>query len=304
MRSGAAETLALQRVAPGVYVHLGDPAVPSPLNRGRVANRGVLVGPTGIVLINTGASREDGEALLEAASVPIVVAIDTQATPYQVLGNSALASRGIPVIAHRATSVFMTQNCVACIRSAADQVGAGRLGTTSVSHPSWLIDRTTELTLGGRRLALLDLGWTVQPGAIAVLDHESGILFSGNQADFDVLPEVRTAHLDTWQAALRTLRQRDIKLVVPGHGPVGKPERLDEVASYLHQLEADTEAAYRAGIDLQQASATVGAEPFRGWAGYARLQPINVHFVYLGLERADLDALHGAEGTGNSSRGP
>jgi glyoxylase-like metal-dependent hydrolase (beta-lactamase superfamily II) len=290
-----APALVLTRVAPGVYVQLGDPALPSPANRGRVANRGVLVGPTGIVLVNTGASREDGEALIAAATavapLPVVAAIATQATPDQVLGNAALAGHGIPVIAHRATDRFMVQNCTACIHATVDQVGAGPLSTTRMSRPSWLIDHSMTLELGGRTLELLDFGWTVQPGAIAVLDRTSGVLFAGNLADFDVLPEVRTARLEPWLEALRALRERRITLVVPGHGPIGAPSRLDEVATYLTQLGTATTAAYRNGVDLARASATIGADRYRGWAGYERLQPSNVHFVYLGLERADLDTL-------------
>jgi len=293
--AAAPAVLALDQVAPGVYVQRGEVAPASAANRGRVANRGVLVGPTGIVLVNTGASRGDGEALVAAvrrlATQPIVAAIDTQATPDQVLGNSAIAALGVPIIAHRATDAFMARNCPACIRAADADIGTRPAASTRIARPSWLIDGSTDLTLGGRSLSLLHFGWTAQPGAIAVLDRATGILFTGNLADFDVLPDVRAARVAAWRDALQALRRLDPARVVPGHGPVAGAERLAEVARYLGELQDATAAAYRRGVDLQQATRTVGADAFRGWVGYDRLQPSNVHFTYLALEHAELDAV-------------
>ena len=90
-----------------MYVQRGADAAASTANRGAVANLGVLIGPTGVIVVNTGSSRAHGAALLAAVARltdrPVVLAINTQASPDQVLGNSTLTQRGIAILAHRDT---------------------------------------------------------------------------------------------------------------------------------------------------------------------------------------------------------
>ncbi|HUN92490.1 MAG TPA: hypothetical protein VMU33_10560 [Burkholderiaceae bacterium] len=285
----------LERLAPGVYVQRGAVEAASAANRGRIANRGILVGRFGVVMVNTGASTQDAEALIAATArltpLPIVAAIDTQATPDAVLGNGALAARGIPVIAHRETDAFMVRNCAACIGATIERTGDSALRAIRPSRPSWLVDTSRRLELGGRTVDLLYFGWTEQPGAIAVLDVASGVLFSGGLADFDVVPDIRAARTAAWRAALGRLEAIHPSLVVPAHGPPAAPARLGEVDRYLAALESETLAAYRDGIDLQQAESSVQVESFAGWLGYRERQPSNVHFAYLEIERRELQVL-------------
>jgi glyoxylase-like metal-dependent hydrolase (beta-lactamase superfamily II) len=277
----------LEAVAPGVYVQRGEGPPPY------TANRGVLIGPTGVLVVNPGRSRADGAALLAAIArltpLPVVLAIDTQATPDAVLGNAAFAMRGVPILAHRATATFMAHNCAACVADFAQQGGTPP-DATPVAAPNWLIDASTSIEPGGRAIDVLHFGWTEQAGTLAVFDRASGVLFTGNLARFDNLPDVRVARLPAWRAALQQLQDHAARRVVPGHGPVGGPARLAEVAGYLRQLDEACTAAYAAGTSLQDAVATVAAPAFRDWIGYAERQPRNVHFTYLELERAELDA--------------
>src|SRR5207253_7020435 len=129
----------LHELAPGVYVQRGADETASTVNRGAVANLGVLVGPSGVVVVNTGSSAEHGAALLAAVARltdrPVVLAIDTQASPDQVLGNSAFSGRGIPVLAHRDTAAFMHEHCDACVaRSEERRVGKGYGSRWSTAH--------------------------------------------------------------------------------------------------------------------------------------------------------------------------
>src|ERR1700758_2549542 len=64
----AADYGPLQLVAPGVFIQRGADEAPSTANRGAVANLGVLVGATGVIVVNTGSSAEHGAALLAAVA--------------------------------------------------------------------------------------------------------------------------------------------------------------------------------------------------------------------------------------------
>jgi hypothetical protein len=78
--------------------------------------------------------------------------------------------------------------------------------------------------------------------------------------------------------------------VVPGRGPAGAPERLDEVADYLDQLARVTRRAYDDGIGLAAAPARVELPRFERWAMYEAIHRRNAHFQYLRLEAQELAA--------------
>jgi glyoxylase-like metal-dependent hydrolase (beta-lactamase superfamily II) len=282
----------LEPVAPGVYVQRGADEAPGVGNRGAVANLGVIVGTTGVVVVNTGSSRAHGAALLariaQLTSKPVVLAIDTQASPDQVLGNAAFAERGIPILAQRETDTFMREHCSACVADVKSRADTPALAATSIAWPTRLIDGGQIIEAGGRTLKLLYWGWTEQPGSLAVLDVESAVLFTGDLASFDVLPQAQLAHAPEWIAALQGMQQLAPARVVPGHGAPGPATRLQEVAGYLMQLRDRTAEAYRRGDGLLETVESLELPDYRGWALYGEHHRRNVHATYLAIEAQEL----------------
>jgi glyoxylase-like metal-dependent hydrolase (beta-lactamase superfamily II) len=283
---------ALQQVASGVYVQRGADEAPNPRNLGAIGNLGVLVGADGVVVVNTGSSRAHGESLLarvaQLTDRPVVLAIDTQASPDQVLGNAAFSARHIPVLAHRETDAFMREHCDACVADVKSRADSEALAGTPVVWPTRLIDGSQTIKAGGRELRIIDSGWTRQPGCVAVLDVQSGVLFTGDIASFDVVPQAHLGRLDAWIEALRELQAQAPAVVVPGHGPPGPASRLDEVRGYLQSLLDATRAAYQRGDGLMETVDALELAPFRAWALYDRYHRRNVHFTYLQFEEQDL----------------
>jgi glyoxylase-like metal-dependent hydrolase (beta-lactamase superfamily II) len=285
----------LQKLAPGVYVQRGADEAPSTANRGAVANLGVLVGPDGVVVVNTGSSAEHGAALLAAVARltdrPVVLGIDTQASPDQVLGNSAFSVRGIPVLAHRLTFAFMREHCDACVADVRAIADNDALAATRVAQPTRLIEGSQTIRAGGRTLQILYFGWTQQPGSIAVLDVDSGVLFAGNMASFGLVPEAQLGELPNWIDALRELQGLKPAIVVPGHGAPGPATHLAQMRDYLQSLLDGTRAAYARGEGLMETVEQVQLPQFRGWALYEAHHRRNVHFAYLQIEEQDLKKL-------------
>jgi glyoxylase-like metal-dependent hydrolase (beta-lactamase superfamily II) len=282
----------LEPVAPGVYVQRGAMAAASTANRGAVANLGVLIGPTGVIVVNTGSSRAHGEALLAAVArltdKPVVLAIDTQASPDQVLGNSAFSSRGIAVLAHRDTDSFMREKCDACVADVKSKADNDALASTQVAWPTRLIEGSQTLSAGGRTLQILYLGWTKQPGCLAVLDTSSGALFTGDMASFGVVPQTQLSHLPAWIEALGELQALAPSIVVPSHGAPGPSSELAPMRQYLQLLLDNTRAAYARGDGLMETVEQLSLPQFRGWALYDAHHRRNVHFTYLQIEAQEL----------------
>jgi len=279
-------------VAPGVYVQRGADEAPTTLNQGATANIGVLIGASGVVVINTGSSAAHAEALLariaRITKLPVSLAINTQASPDQVLGNSVFTRHGIPVLAHRQTDAFMREHCTACVADVRSRADSEALAATSIAWPTLLIDGSQSLSSGGRQLQIIYFGWTEQPGSLAVLDTRSGVLFTGDMASFGVVPQTHLGQLQTWIGALREMRQMKPALVVPGHGPAGPATRLVALGTYLESLYDQTLAAYERGEGLLETVDSLNLFVYRGWALYDAYHRRNVHFAYLQIEAQDL----------------
>jgi glyoxylase-like metal-dependent hydrolase (beta-lactamase superfamily II) len=284
---------ALEPVAAGVYLQRGAMSPPSAANAGATGNLGVIVGDAGVIAINTGSSLEHGEAFLAAIARltdrPVVLAIDTQASPDQVLGNAAFAARGVAVLAQRETARTMASRCEECMRRVTRTAGPDLLARTRPSQPTRLIDGSITIEAGGRTLDLLYFGATEQPGALAVFDRASGVLFTGDIASFGVVPETQLGEIARWIDALGRLQALPATVVVPGHGPPGPKERLAQVAAYLAQLVEGTRAAYRRGVGLLEVVDEVALPDYAGWALYRDHHRRNVHFVYLQVEQQEFD---------------
>jgi glyoxylase-like metal-dependent hydrolase (beta-lactamase superfamily II) len=292
LAAAAVDALAPQPVAPGVYVVLGAREEPSPANGGRVSNLGIIVGDEGAIVIGTGTSEAEGEALLKAAerlaSKPVVLAVNTYAAPDQVLGNGAFTKRGIPVIAHEETERFLAVNCNKCIDRLKKEVGPDALAGTEYSRPTRIIKASTVEIVAGRKLDILYFGPASQRGDLAVYDRESGVLFAGALASFGQVPDLQNADIEGWLKALRRLGELGVRAVVPAHGPVAPPERLSETAGYLHALKQAVQRAYDAGASMLEAGNKAEVDGYRAWALYEPLHRKNVHFVYLQIENRDI----------------
>lgn len=289
---GFAAELDFREIAPGVYAAIAPLEEPNPGNQGFVSNLGFIVGSSGVVAIGTGASDAQGAAMLRAirriTSKPVRLALNLQATPDHVLGNTAFAQRGVPILAQRETDRYMVSNCPACIRNAKGQVGVRQLGRASLSRPTRLIGASMELHVAGRDVELLYFGPTFQPGSLTLLDKQTGTLFTGEILSLDRLPDVRAATPENWRATLRKIAELPIQRVLPAHGPLAQPRRALELADYLRALEEAVQRAYDEGVPMQEAAAAADVPAFAGWALYGVQHARNVHFSYLRVERADL----------------
>lgn len=291
--SQAAAALKAQQVAPGVYAFIGAREDITPANRGNVINSGFIVGPSGVIVVDTGANRRHGEMILSAirsvTSKPVVLAIDTQAHPENVLGNCAFADRHVPILAQRDAVEAMKQNCEDCYQNLLKILGPEIMQGTRVVIPRNSVDGITEMTVGGRRLRLLHFGWGQTPGDLAVLDLKTGTLFSGGLVFLDRMPVLRQAKIRGWIAALEALRRQPVRVLVPGHGPVSPPRRIDDTLGYLQALLALVEKQYDAGVSVFEVLKHADLPAYRNWALYREVQPLNVQHVYAELENEELD---------------
>jgi cyclase len=122
------------------------------------------------------------------------------------------------------------------------------------------------------------------------------VLFTGDLVMSGVTPFVLTGSVSGLRAAVGELRSLDPLTVVPGHGPVGGPELLDETERYLDWLTDTARAGLAAGLPPLAAARRADPADFVALLDGERLVP-NLHRAY-----EDLSGPPG--GAGGPSRAP
>jgi uncharacterized sulfatase len=276
-------SLTLQRVADGVYVVAATGVRAAAENGGHVFNTGVLVGPTGVVVIDPGPSAAFGARLRAAVAAltpkPVVLLINTHAQAEVALANSAFP--GVPARAHPLAARFMDARCTVCLANLRAVLGDDALAGTAIVVPQPVDDRVHVITAGGRRLRLLPFAGAANVADLAVLDEASGTLFSGALAAGRAVPDLHDADLAVWLAALERLWQQPFSTVVPGRGRVSR-DALADTAGYLNALQRAARREVAAGTDL--ASVAVPLPQFEDWPGYDVLHAANLRRAFVQAE--------------------
>ena len=283
-----------EQLAPDVYAVFGATGVAAPANHGVVGNVGILVGPLGVILIDTGTSERHARQLLadirEITDKPVVLAINTHQNPAFVFGNGTLRHAGVPILAHQDTDALINERCIRCLRLLNSALGAREMEGTEVVRPTQTVGQSTSISAGGRTIDILYYGPTSAPGSIAVYDRASGVLFGGGMVSLDRIPDAKDADIGQWRAALASLQALGPVQVVPGEGPVSPPSRLNELDGYLARLGPVVQAAFAQHVSLGDAAAAAPVTAYRHWAQYDNMHRKNVEALYLRLEKASLDA--------------
>ena len=146
-------------MADGVWVLPGAEGDIGPANRGRIGNAGFIVGPTGVLMIDSGVSLRHGLALRVAVarvtSLPIRALVLTHVRQEFLFGALAFQREGVPVLMHRQAAGLMAVRCERCLRNLKESLGEDEMAGTALVKPDVLLDgpRTVSSRPSGGRCA-------------------------------------------------------------------------------------------------------------------------------------------------------
>lgn len=283
---------AVVQVAPGVYLLPGTGGEVTPDNRGRTGNAGFIVGPGGVVAIDSGTSYRHGKALLAAIArttdQPIRLLLLTQTKQEFLFGALAFREQGIPIRMHRLAARLMAARCENCLKNLKRTLGEDEMRGTALFNVDQEFDESHSLDLIGRPLRVLFFGHASGPGDVALLDAQSGVLFGGGLVEGRRIPDVLDADLAGWTKALAALRALPVKQVVPGHGGVGDAELVTQTAAYLGALQARLLELLNAGTALSEVADAATLPAFADWDQADTVHRRNAAIVFVRLEREQL----------------
>jgi glyoxylase-like metal-dependent hydrolase (beta-lactamase superfamily II) len=279
-------------VAPGVYMLQGLPGEVDATTLGRNGNAGFIVGPAGVLAIDTGTSYRHGKALLaeidRVTNQPVRQVLITHTRQEFLFGALAYRERGVPIAMHRKAAELMAARCENCLKTLRRVLGDEAMQGTGMFKPDEVFDEGRTFDSIGRPVRVLYFGHSSGPGDIAVLDATTRTLFAGGLLDWKRIPDIQDSDLAGWHGALGALRQMPLDAIVPGHGPPAQCDAIDAVERYLTRLEARVLELLKNGAALSEVPDAATLAGFQDWDQYETIHRRNASVLFVRKERQQM----------------
>jgi quinoprotein relay system zinc metallohydrolase 1 len=259
-----------RQIAEGTWVIEGAVDDFSRDNGCNIINTAFIATGAGVVVINTGPSRQYGEqqrrAVERLTTEPVVRVLNLNLHPDYFFGNQAWADRPTQALAGSIAGMKAEGGAYAdnLYRLCGDWMKA------TESTPAREAIEPQTLTLGSHQLELRRFdGHTGDD--LVLLDHSTGVVFAGGLVFAERVPTTPHADFSRWLAALDALEPvlggSTHWQVVPSHGPVhAGTAGLAQTRDWLRWVEQLMQTSAEAGLDLSEVLRTAVPARFAGWA--------------------------------------
>jgi glyoxylase-like metal-dependent hydrolase (beta-lactamase superfamily II) len=272
-----------EQVVDNVYAIVGPLGQRSADNDGLNANFGFIVTPSGVILIDSGASRLGAEKIAAAVGKmtdqPVRWVINTGSQDHRWLGNDYFAGKGAEVIALARTAATQAEYAAQHMDAMKRFLGERMQGTKPLPAPKILAGDSVVLELGGETLMLVYTDAHF-PGDAWVWLPRRSVIFSGDLVFVDrMLGVLPWSSVKNGQKAFRALAELKPAYIVPGHGRVcDLAQAQRESGDYYDFLAEKVGAAAR---EMEPMDATLDR--------YADLPEFRQLENYDGLHRANMN---------------
>jgi cyclase len=284
LRHAVSQSNFTQQLAPGVYYRAAD------RENKIIANAGWVVFRDYVLVIDANypwGARAILADVRKTTNKPIKFVFDTHYHADHAFGNSVWVDAGATIVCSReCTAESKAKNTAAW---AADK-GTGEFSLKSVrlEHPQVAFQDTLVFDDGEHRVEITRVG----PGhtigdSIAYLPKEK-ILFTGdlcvnfpgnNIADPDADP-------DNWLRALDDLIQKDVVILIPGHGGKGATDTLRGQRAYLADMINGVRAGIEKGATAEQLAKQLDLTRHNPWGQDRARNEVSIRAVYAKLNKS------------------
>ena len=262
------------KVADSVYALVGDLGQRSPENLGHNITSGFIVTAQGVVVIDTGGSLANAQAIHAAirkvTDKPVIYAINSGGQDHRWFGNDYFKRQGAKLIASEAAVRDMKERGAAQT-AFAQQLLKEKFAGTQLVYPDITFQDRYTLPVTGERIELIYTGGAHTPGDILVWLPQHSVVFAGDTVFVQRLLGVMPGSALRWIKSLEYLRDElKPKIVVPGHGHVTDlAEALRDSYDYLIFLREATRKRFADGaFDPVEASQGLDQSRFKHLENY------------------------------------
>lgn len=279
-----------EKVTGNVYAIVGPLGQRNADNDGLNANFGFVVTPTGVILIDSGASRLGAEKLAAAVAQvtdkPVRWVVNTGSQDHRWLGNDYFAGQGAEVIALTRTAATQAEFAAQHLEGMTRFLGGRMQGTKPLPAPKTVAGEAATLELGGETLELRHTDAHF-PGDAWVWLPQHGVMFSGDLVYVDrLLGVLPMSSVRKGQQAFHALAALKPARIVPGHGRVcDLAQAQRETGDYYDFLVNQVGSAAQ---DMEPMDATLDRHAdlpaFRHLQSYDALHRANMNRTFVEFE--------------------
>lgn len=259
-------------IAEGVYVAVAEPTG---------VNIGLVVGPNGCLVIDTGSAPKQGAEIRRTAErlagVPVVAVLTTHWHYDHLFGLAAFTD--VPSYAHQSVPNWLDR---AECREAAHALGVEPAALSAPRHGFALAKM---LDAGGRRVEAVHFGPGHTDGDVVAVVPDVAVVFAGDLLESAGDPQFgRDSDFKAWPTAVDGIISLSTEktIIIPGHGPA-----MDRSAAITQRIELGTvydQVAQLIARGVSQEAAFESAEwPFSEATMAVALPLLYEHFAATGL---------------------
>jgi len=286
--SEANQDFNLNEIAENNYVHLGKHVSIEDIGNSDIANIGFIIGDDCVAIIDTGGSIKIGmklkNSVQKVTEKPICYVINTHIHFDHILGNKAFVNKNTDFVGHKNLAEAVNQNRDFFLTQFKNNLNANAKGSDIIG-PNILIEKSTQLELGGRTLTLIPFPSSHTNNDLVVIDNKTRTLWSGDLIFRERIPTL-TGSLKGWLETIEKIKELDVKVVVPGHGNVAASldNAIKKQEDYLNLLLNKTRQAINEGKFVNEAMETIDQNNELKWLLHDYQHPTNINKAYTELE--------------------
>ena len=164
-----------------------------------------------------------------------------------------------------------------------ERFGPFDFGGIKLRNADITFDDRLDIDVGGRPVALLNLGPAHTAADSVVHVPDAGVLFAGDLLFIGGTPIVWAGPISNWIKACDAMLALDAPTVVPGHGPITDPDGIRAVRGYFEHILAEIDAAHGKGLTFAEAADRIDLGEYAHWLDSERVV-VNVYQRYRELE--------------------
>jgi cyclase len=266
----------LKEVAPNTYAYLQYDG------SWGISNTGFLEGEDGLLIIDATMVASMAEAFIKeirrVTDKPYHHLINTHSHPDHTGGNRLFT--GAEIISHHVCRKEMARTWTGPLAGELPR-GPMRLMPRTpalermfelvandpnrhIPLPDVTFDDSLTLHYGDTEVQLLHYGPAHTFGDTLVYFPQSKVLFAGDVAFFYAMPLVG-GKVGGWLEVIDRVKDLDIEMIVPGHGPVGGKQELEDEREYFEFVMDQSRRCLERGMTPEDAAREIDLGPYAEW---------------------------------------
>lgn len=283
----------LKQLAPNVYAYQQEGGT-GRINAG-ISNAGLFVGENSMIAFDGLGYPIQTKAFIGAANKvsggkPFSELIDSHHHGDHVAGNQFFVPT--PILGHpycRDEVVKAAPNTPKAWPKAAGQ--ADGTEERKLVPPNVTFEDNLVYYIGGNKVEFRFVGPAHTWGDLVAYVPEHKILFAADLAFFHLVPYCHNAYVSKWMESMEKVMKMDVDTIVPGHGPVGGKNDLNESLEYFRFLKTEVKKRYDAKMSPGAAAADLKMGKYDNWMGPERtvMNTVRLYDEFKGTLTPDID---------------